>query len=394
MRIVVVHNRYRTVNPSGENQVVDRETALLRGAGHEVVRYERSSDEIAGFSPMGRVMLPVRITWSGPERRRLSRLLAEVRPDVVHVHNTFPLLSASVLAAGWGQGIPVVLTLHNFRLACANGMLSRDGRPCRQCVGRLPLPAVRHGCYRDSPVRTLPVAAMIATHRSLGTWHRLVDRFVVPSESSRNVLVANGLPRAQVTVKPHFVDDPGIVRDGAGQDVLYLGRLFPEKGLDLLMAAWERKTAPGRLLIVGDGPLRQPVQRWAERTPGVRYLGRQERRRCIELLSQVRCVVVPSVGDESFGLVTIEAFASGVAVIGCALGALPELVEDGRTGWLTPPADAGALADRMDRVLVDPALASRMGAQARRRYEERYSPQVNLALLERLYHEVTAAVPA
>ena len=374
--------------------MVDHETALLRGAGHEVVGYERSSDEIVGLSPISRVLLPARITWSGPERRRLSRLLAEVKPDVVHVHNTFPLLSASVLAASRAQGIPVVLTLHNFRLACANGMLSRDGRECRQCVGRLPLPAVRHGCYRDSPVRTLPVAAMIATHRTLGTWHRLVDRFVAPSESSRDMLVASGLPHAQVTVKPHFVDDPGIVRDGAGQDVLYLGRLFPEKGLDLLMAAWERKTVPGGLLIVGDGPLRQPVQRWAERTPDVSYLGRQERRRCVELLSQVRCVVVPSVGDESFGLVTIEAFASGVAVIGCAVGALPELVEDGRTGWLTPPADAGALADRIDRALIDPALARRMGAEARRRYEERFSPAVNLALLEQLYDEVVGAVPA
>jgi glycosyltransferase involved in cell wall biosynthesis len=390
MRIVVVHNRYRSASPSGENRVVDQETALLRGAGHQVVSYERSSDEIAGFSATGKALLPARITWSGSERRRLSRLLAEVRPDVVHVHNTFPLLSPSVLAAGRQQGVPVVVTLHNFRLACANGLLLRAGRPCRECVGHLPLPAVRHGCYRDSPLRTLPVATMIATHQVMGTWHRLVDRFVVPSRSTRDVLVAGGLPGKRVVVKPHFVDDPEVVRDGAGQDVLYVGRLGPEKGLGLLMDAWERRRRQGRLLIVGDGPMRPQVQRWAERTPGVAVLGPLERPRCAELLAQARCVLVPSAFDETFGLVVVEAFASGVAVVGCAVGALPELVEDGRSGWLVPLGDAPALADRIDRLLADPVLARAMGERARRAYEARYSPAANLVLLERLYDDARA----
>lgn len=360
----------------------------MRAAGHEVVAHERSSDEIHRLSRVDKALMPVRITWSRPERRRLSRMFEEVRPDVVHVHNTFPFLSPSVLAACRQHGIPVVMTLHNFRLACANGILLRDGGPCRQCVGSMPVPAVRHGCYQSSAVRTIPVAAMIAVHRALGTWQRDVDRFVVPSEFSRDVLVASGLRPERMVVKPHFVDDPGMTRSGPGQDVLYVGRLSPEKGLSLLMDAWGRRTTPGRLMIVGDGPLRTQVQGWAQRTRSVTYLGRQERRQTVELLSRIRCLVVPSAVEETFGLVVIEAFASGVPVIGCALGALPELIEDGRSGWLVASGDASALANRIDLLLADAELAELMGKHARHRYEERFSPETNLVLLERLYRAV------
>jgi glycosyltransferase involved in cell wall biosynthesis len=368
--------------------VVDRETVLLRRAGHEVISHERASDEIPSLSLFDRALVPPRITWSGPERRRLSRLLQRARPDVVHLHNTFPLLSPSVLAACRQHGVPVVLTLHNYRLVCANGLLTSDAAPCHRCVGRPPVPAVLKGCYRNSPVRTLPVAAMIATHQTLGTWRRLVDRFVVPSEFARGVMVAGGLPPERLTVKPHFVDDPGSPRHCAGEDVLYLGRLSPEKGLDLLMRAWERKTAPGRLVIVGDGLQGDQVRLWADGRPDVTCLGRLEPVRCLELLRRARCLVVPSSIEETFGLVIIEAFANGIPVIGCALGAVSELVEDGRSGWVVPAGDASALADRIDRALVDPELTQRMGSYARRRYEQRYSPTVNLAILERLYGDV------
>jgi glycosyltransferase involved in cell wall biosynthesis len=388
MRIVVAHNRYRSNSPSGENQVVDREAELLRRAGHEVVAHERESDEIRDFSPVDKALIPARIVWSGPERCRFSQMLRQVRPDVVHVHNTFPLLSPSVVAACRQHDVPVVMTLHNFRLICSNAMLSKGGEPCRRCVGRMPAAAVRHGCYRGSSVRTLPVAAGIATHRVLRTWRRLVGRFVVPSEFSRRILAAGGLPHERMIVKPHFVDDPGRVRDGAGHDVLYLGRLSSEKGIDLLIEAWAQRTEQGRLLIVGDGPLRQRVQRWADDAASVTYLGPQDRSRCVELLLQARCVVVPSAVEESFGLAVVEAFACGVPVIATAMGALCELVVDGQSGWVVPSGDAGAMADRIDRALTDPELASIMGKHARKRYEERYSAEVNLAVLEGLYDQV------
>jgi Glycosyltransferase Family 4 len=172
LRIVVVHNRYRSAQPSGENLVVEQEAELLRAAGHEVVPYERASDDIVGFSLPRRTLVPGRVVWSPEDRGRLARLLEEVRPDVVHLHNTFPLISPSVIEACRTHGVPVVATLHNFRLMCANAQLLRDGWPCDLCVGHIPWRGVAYRCYRGSARATIPIALGIQVHRSRQTWTR------------------------------------------------------------------------------------------------------------------------------------------------------------------------------------------------------------------------------
>lgn len=389
MKVVVVHNRYRSGQPSGENRVVDQEVELLRSGGVDVMHVGRSSDEIASMPALEKALVPARVVWSQRERRRMREVVRRFRPDVVHVHNTFPLLSPSVLVACTDENVPVVMTLHNFRLACANGALFRDGEPCERCVGGGSRSAVRFGCYRDSRLMTVPVAGMISLHRTLGTWGRHVSRFIVMSEFGQRMMSRIGLPGDRLVVKPNFVPDPGIQRSGPGNHFLYLGRLAPEKGLDLLAEAW-RKVARGTpLLIAGDGPERTRVEDWAGATPGVEYLGRRTPAECARLLEGARALVVPSRWYETFALVVVEAFAAGVPPIGPAHGPFPELIRDGRNGLLFDPGSAAGLGAAIDRLALDEKLSLSTGAAGRADYEQRYTPERNLQELLTVYRDAT-----
>lgn len=391
LRVVVVHNRYRSGQPSGEDEVVHRETALLREAGHNVHTFARSSDEIAAMSRTEQAAVLAQAAWSRTSRRQFADRLAAVRPDVVHVHNTFPLISPSILAAAAAADVPVVATLHHYRQICPSGELFRAGQVCRECVNRLPLPAIRHRCYRDSRAATVPlVIAQVVGRRA---WWNEVSVFFCISAAQRDTLIAGGMPADRLVVKHNFVPDLG-TRTGPGRHVLYLGRLAENKGVQVLMAAWERfatASAPGApLVIAGDGPLRAAVQRWAATRPDVRFEGLVDRGRCTDLTRAAIAVVVPSVWPEPFGLVAVEAMSLGVPVLASALGSFPELVCAERTGLLHPPGDADALALHLRRV-VDSDTSRRLGDAARRRYEEHFNPQVGLRRLVGGYRVAIAA---
>jgi glycosyltransferase involved in cell wall biosynthesis len=383
MRILIIHNRYRSLNPSGENRVVDQEAELLASAGHEVVRYQRHSDEIEQFPLIKKANIPVRVLWSIEDRRRVEALIERVAPEIIHVHNTFPLISPSVLRAASEFGVPVVATLHNFRLTCSNGLLFRDGAPCELCVGGGAWHGVAHACYRDSRAASFPVALGIEVHRRLKTWTSGVSVFVALSQFARQKFVEAGLPAGKIRVKPNFVLPPSRIREGAGSHVLFLGRLSREKGVDLLIGAWSESL--GRLLIAGDGPARPSLERQTvSHGDSVEFLGALSRERCMNLLRDARALVVPSRWYEGFPVVIAEAYAHGVPVIGPALGVFPEIVTHRKTGLLFAPRDAAGLAARIQE-LKNPATSIRMGQNARRRYEERYTPQRNLELLLDVY---------
>jgi glycosyltransferase involved in cell wall biosynthesis len=385
MRLVVVHNRYRSAQPSGENLVVDQETALLRAAGHEVVGYERESDDIQRSPLLQRALVPARVIWSPEDRAGLSKVLERVRPDVVHVHNTFPLISPSVLAASRAHGVPVVATLHNFRLLCANAQLLRDGVPCELCVGRVPWRAVAYRCYRESALASAPIALGIQVHRSRRTWLEGVTRFVAVTQFVKQRFIDGGIPATQIRVKPNFVPRPSRRREGPGGYMVFLGRLSPEKGVDLLLDAWSPEL--GELLVVGDGPARAELEaRAARHGPSVRFLGSQPRERCMELLRAARALVVASRWYETFGLGVVEAYAHGVPAIGPAFGPFPDLVQDGRTGLLFAPGDSGDLRSKLVR-LADPEVSMQMGEEAWRSYEASYTPERNLVQLLEIYRE-------
>ncbi|MYS07822.1 glycosyltransferase [Streptomyces sp. SID6041] len=393
MHVLVVHNRYSSAQPSGENRVVDEEVGLLRAAGHRVDVFERRSDDIAARSLLGKVAVPLLVPWNPATRTELAARLRADRPDVVHVHNVFPLLSPSVLAACADAGVPVVATLHNYTQVCPPGTLHRDGRQCTECVGSAAsLPAVRHGCYRDSRLATVPLAVSLAVNRR--RWWSGVERFLCISSAQRDVLVRSGMPSERLAVKHNFVPDPGVLRTGAGEQLLFLGRLAETKGVRLLMAAWDELTAAGGvglpLVIAGAGPLEREVTAWAAGREDVRYAGLWDPAECRRAVARSVAVVAPSLALETFGLVVAEAMAAGVPAVAAAHGAFVELVEDGVTGMLHRPGDPGSLAARLRAVAEDPERNQAMGRAARRRYEQGFSPAVGLTRLEEEYRTAIA----
>lgn len=388
MRVVVVHNRYRSAQPSGENNVVDREVALLRSGGHEVTLFSRDSDSISDMSTVDKALVPLRVPWNRAVRSELASLLRRVRPDVVHVHNTFPLLSPSVVAACTDAGVPVVATLHNYSMVCPPGTLYRDDRVCTSCVGRAPLPAVRHGCYRDSALATVPVAVNLLANRR--RWWSDVARFFCISAAQRHLLIQGGMPASRLSVKHNFVPDPGVRRTGAGEHVLFLGRLTAEKGVRLLMSAWDRAEVGLPLVIAGTGPLADEVARWAASRTDVRYVGLQDAAGCRSLTASAAAMVAPSTWLEAFGLVVVEAMAAGVPTVAAAHGAFVELVDDRLTGVLHRPGDAASLASAL-ATAVSGSMA--MGTAARARYELAFTPEVGLSRLVDGYRAAIAGTP-
>ncbi len=346
LRVLVVHNRYRSEQPSGEDRVVDQETALLSAAGCQVEMFSRHSDDIVAMSALRKARVIAEIPWSTRSARDFTGCLRAARPDIVHLHNTFPLVTASVIRAANAAAVPVVATLHNYRLVCPPGTLHRAGRTCDDCVGRLPWPSVRHGCYRDSAAATLPLTvAMLEQSAAVvaGAWRG----FFCISAAQRQLLVAAGMPAERLVVKHNFVPEPAVVRDGAGDHVLYLGRLTQAKGVALLMAAWDeltqRQALEIPLLIAGSGDLERDVAAWAAGRSDVRFLGMRPRDECAGLLARARAVVAPSEWPEAFGLVVVEAMAAGVPAVAAAHGAFVELITDGESGLFHEPGDVASL---------------------------------------------------
>ncbi|MFJ9082820.1 glycosyltransferase [Streptomyces sp. NPDC102384] len=392
MHILVVHNRYSSGQPSGENRVVDWEVDLLRSAGHRVEVFERRSDDIAAMPLREKAAVPLLVPWNPSVRKELTARLHASRPDVVHVHNVFPLLSPAVIAACADAGVPVVATLHNYTQVCPPGTLQRDGRPCTECVGSTPLPAVRHGCYRGSRLATVPLALSLSVNRR--RWWSGVQRFFCISDAQRDVLVRAGMPAERLALKHNFVPDPGVYRVGEGEHLLYLGRLAEAKGIRLLMAAWDEVAASGGvgvpLVIAGTGPLEAEVTAWAAGRDDVHYAGLLDPAECRKVVARSVAVVAPSTWLEAFGLVVVEAMAAGVPAVAAGHGAFVELVEEGATGLLHRPDERSSLAACIRRIADDPDLGREMGQAARRRYEKYFSPVVGLEHLEEEYRTAIA----
>ncbi|MFI7213005.1 glycosyltransferase family 4 protein [Micromonospora maritima] len=353
MRIVVAHNRYREAQPSGENTIVDAEIAELTAAGVEVLPFLRSSDEIPSMSKAAKALLPISPIWAPKAQHDLDRLLTEHRPDVLHLHNPYPLLSPWVVRTAHRRGVPVVQTVHNYRQVCSSGLYFRDGVICQDCRGRaLGVPAVVHRCYRNSRAQSALMATTLAVHRP--TW-RSVDRFVALTTAVADHLRDYGIPDERIVVKPNAVPDPGTPAP-VGNGFLFMGRLSPEKGLDLLLAAWRRHPVGtlGPLRIAGDGELRPLAEEAAAERPDVHYLGQLDRAGVRAALADSSVVLATSTWHDVLPTVIIEALAAGRPVLGTALGGIPYLVgaDTPREPAGTGPAEVATAAPGDGRVAL------------------------------------------
>lgn len=398
--VLVVHERYQ--EPGGEDTAVQADLDLLEAHGHRVAYYERHNDEIRSFGPFGQARLALDTVWSSRSRHEVAELLDRHRPDILHVHNTFPLISPAVYGAAAGRNVRVIQTLHNYRLLCANGALLRDGRLCHDCVGRqLPVPAVRHGCYRHSRPQSAVVTLMQTTHRAVGTWDRHIHLFLAVSEHLRRRLVGAGaVPEARTMVRRNHVSpDPGLRPIGSDQGyAVYVGRLSAEKGAEILVrAAALVPRLPVR--IVGDGIERAHLERLAEAlgATNVVFRGQLPRIDALRELRGARCVVLPSTGEDSMPLAGLEAAALGVPLIGSAAGGIPEAV-DGGSGVLVPPQDPLSLAMALQDAAMHAESWQRRGMAARRHFEAEFSAsrayETLVAAYERVLSEPRAIRPA
>ena len=376
MRVLLAHNAYQ--QRGGEDAVVDAEAELLRSRGHEVLEYRRHNDELAGT---GRAQAAFGTLWSRRTVHDVAALLRAARPDVLHVHNTFPLISPSLYWAAADCGVPVVQTLHNFRLLCPQAMLLREGRVCESCVGRLPLAGVIHGCYRGSRVESGVLAGMLMLHRALGTWADKVHRYIALNEFCRAKFIEGGLPAARVVVKPNFVDLPR-PPVGPRADLLYVGRLAAEKGVDVLARAAAALPA-GCLRVAGSGPEQALLQDHA----ALVQLGALGGAQVVAEMQRALALVMPSICYENFPRTLVEAFACGLPVIASRLGAMAELVDDGVTGLWVSPGDAADLALKINWALDHPEQMAAMGQAARRVYEARYTADINYGQLMGVYRD-------
>jgi glycosyltransferase involved in cell wall biosynthesis len=386
VRVAILHNRY--ARRGGEDSVVETEAELLRKAGCEVALFTVESEALLR-SRAARVRAGLRARWNPETVARVARFLRERPCDVAHVHNFFPLLSPSAHAALRGLGVPVVQTLHNYRLVCANGIFLREGRPCEECAVRGPWRAVRYGCYRGSRLATAVWAEATAWHRRRGTWLACVDRFVAPSEFARRKLAAAGLPARRIVVKPNPVPDPG-EPGPPGRGAAYVGRLSPEKGVACLLDAWRALPGAPGLAIAGSGPEEARLRERARGIPGVRFLGEIPRERVPEVLAGAAFAVAPSLCYEAFPTAVAEAMAAGRAVVASDAGAMAELVEHGASGLLFRSGDRASLASACRRLLDDAELAAALGREARARYAEELAPSRSTQRLLSLYAEVVA----
>jgi glycosyltransferase involved in cell wall biosynthesis len=391
MKILVVYNSYQ--RPNGEDIVFSQERQILEEGGHEVVTFCRSNFEISSYSALKQVVLLKRAVWATDTKQEIASVLQQEKPDIVHVHNTFLMISPSIYSACREAGVPAVQTLHNYRLLCPASTFLKHGRICEECVGHSLWRSVAYGCYRDSRAATATVALTVGVHRQIGTWNKLVDGYIALTEFGRQKFIVGGLPAEKIAVKPNFVHpDPG-TRRGPGEGALFVGRLSEEKGVGTLLSAWRRLRSSIPLDVVGDGPLRPALEAESQgqMLKSVQFRGWMPRDQTLETMKLARFLIFPSEWYEGFGMTIIEAFACGVPVICSRLGAAEELVADGRTGLHFTPGDAEDLAQKVEWAWSHPEEMEAMGRAARAEYEVKYSADRNYQMLLDIYRRVIAA---
>jgi glycosyltransferase involved in cell wall biosynthesis len=380
LKVLLVHNFYQ--QSGGEDVVFAAEGNLLREKGHDVIEFIEHNDRVR---TMGKIDIAVQTFWSRLSYRKVSDILVKEKPDIVHFHNTFPLISPSAYYACHAKGIPVIQTLHNYRLLCPEATFYRNGKVCEECLGKaIPWPGVQHGCYHRSQVQTAVVAGMLALHRIIGTWHDKVNIYVALTEFGKQKLVEGGLQEEKIVVKPNFVQENPDIGEHDGKFALYAGRFSPEKGIRILIEACKLNgNIP--IKIVGDGPMLSSVEQYAADNPSISLVGKLAHTELLNLMKKAFFIIVPSECYETFSIVIAEAFAYGLPVIATNIGALREIVADNVTGLLFNPGDSADLAAKVRWAWEHPAEMAQMGINARHEYEKNFTAEKNYGMLISIY---------
>lgn len=389
MRILLVHNFYGSEAPSGENRVVEMEKRMLTARGHKVEVFFRESDVIRAQGLRGKIKGALITPWNWMAFFSIRKKIRSFRPDIVHVHNTFPLITPAIF---WGipRSIKTVLTLHNYRTMCPAAFPMREGKVCLRCIDKRNVwDALRFGCYRKSRLATFPLVVCVAMHRWLGTWNR-VNVFIVLSEFQKEIFSRCGFEKSRIFVKGNFCDlQTHFDLDTPKQKsevVVYVGRISAEKGIQTLVDAWRLlgENAP-TLRIIGDGELLAEIRRTTLDIQKIEWIGKIPFAGVVDSIKQAKLLVLPSEWYETFGMVVVEAFALGVPVAVSDIGALPSIVKNGWTGVVFPPGDSQKLCKVIRRLWANQGKLSEMGLNAYKEYIAKYTEQANYQRLMEIY---------
>jgi glycosyltransferase involved in cell wall biosynthesis len=392
MKILLVHNFYGSAAPSGENTSYEAERDLLKSGGHTVIEYTRHSDEIRARGLWGMLKGGLLTPWNPGTISAVREILSREKPDVMHVHNFFPLISPSVFYAAKGTATATVFTLHNYRALCAYAIPMRAGEVCTECLDRQSvMPALKYCCYRGSRLATIPLATMIAIHRRLGTWSKQVDALITLTGFQRDMLVNAGMPAEGMFIKPHFYKDaPAPLAWQEREDkAVYIGRLSMEKGPAVMIEAWKQlgSKAP-RLEVIGEGPdmgqLKESLRGSAAEARVV-FLGQLPFGEAQKRLASAKMLVLPSICFEGFPMVIREAFALGVPVLGSKIGSIPFIVSHEMNGLLFKPGASAELAAMIEGLCSTDNRLAGMALAARQEFEAKYTAEANLEILIKIY---------
>jgi glycosyltransferase involved in cell wall biosynthesis len=382
MRILSIHNEY--LIRGGEEESRQAEVSVLKQYGNEVSSYVENNTKVSSLSKIG---VGLRTLWSKESYSIVKDILKAQHHDVIHVQNFFPLVSPSVYYAAHAEGVPVVQAVRNYRFLCANSFLYRDGKVCELCLKKtVKVDAVQHKCYRKNRAASTTAASMHLLHSLLPTWNR-IDKFVAVSEFVKQKMIEGGFAEEKITVKPNFVyPDPGVSLEKEDY-IVYVGRLEAEKGIQHLLEAIKIMKSPVKLKIVGEGTLKSDVLSQIQGT-NIEYLGKKTLLETYDIIGKAKALVIPSLWHEPFGRVVVEAYAKGTSVIGSRMGGIPELIEDGVTGYTFEAGNKYDLASQIERIYEDEPLTAKMGLSARQVYLDKYTPESNYNMMLDIYTSV------
>jgi glycosyltransferase involved in cell wall biosynthesis len=382
MKILMLHNRY--LLPGGEDQVSAAETALLRDYGHEVEIVEETNHRV---EQLGKTRTALRTVWSQESYRRIDEKLRGSRFDILHVQNFFPLWSPSVYYAASRHKVPVVQTLHNYRLICVNSLLFRNQHVCEECLGHtFPWHGVMHACYRDSRAASAVVAGMVGAHKLAGTWQKRVALYIAVSDFAREKYIAGGFPATKIVVKSNFIHPTPAPGNGGGGYALYVGRLSPEKGITTMLAAWKSATRAIPLKVVGEGPLAEMVVAAGRACPAVEYLGGKPFSKVLDLMRNAEFLVFPSEWYETMGRTIMEALSVGTPVVASKIGPPESMVSPGETGFHFKPGSVAELKERLEWCSENLAQVCALRGNARKAFEAKHTGAANIETLIATYN--------
>ena len=393
MKILVIHNFHRKGSASGDDQVFKSETALLESYGNQVIKYTVSNDEFDNAGIFGKLSATLGMLWSSKHYKVLQRLIEDEKPDIVHIHTFFPLLSPSILYAAKRSGVKVVATLHDTRFICPCATSLRGAELCNECGDGRHFRMCRYGCFKNSKLQSFIVAGIFTYHRIRRSFYKQIDHYICLNENQIQLLTNIGFDKSKITKKYNFVPDvagdiKAIKTTGLPERyVVFYGRIGEEKGIRLLMQIWE-ELPDIPLVVMGGGPLEGEFKHWAEQYDNIYFLGYTQHDKCLSIVKGGEFVVFPSIWYEGCSMVEIEAESLGKGLIATDLGFSAEAIENKVNGYKIKPGDVNGFKQKIEELWRSPKECEELGMYARRDYESKYMPEDNYKQLMYIYEDL------